>query len=557
MAALLLFSVFTNLLGLAGVIFTMQVYDRVLPSRSLETLAVLCVITGALFVVLGLLTAVRLRLADRIGLSMLYTHEPWTLRETAERARRTGGRPRSPTPIQDLETLVRAVRGRAVNGMLDLPWSAIFIGALWSITPLMGIFASIAAVLLIVVTLAVSWFRSTPAQENIDAVARTWEAAFRDPRGPVVIAAHSLSQGVAKARRAMREASKNSRESEHRLRGVITALRQSAQIAVLAAGAWLIIDGQATIGIMMASGILMGRVLGPIEVVLQERNTTREALSSLKRLRELRKNPVKPGALAEEALLDGVLRAERLILSPAPNADRVLSNVSFVLQPGSALLITGAGSTGKSLLLRTLAGLHVPSYGMLRLGDVRYDHIGAQAIEELIGYLPQENVFLPGTIADAIGRHDRAVPFSRVVEAAKRAHVHERILALADSYQTRLPPEGLPLSFSFGRRVALARAICHKPRVLLLDDPLAASDATMAKIVADIVQEQRAAGGMCVVAASQPVFLDIVDCVLVLGDGKVAVTGAPSEVFKPRPVNAKTPAEPGSSTERVSSERNT
>jgi ATP-binding cassette, subfamily C, type I secretion system permease/ATPase len=541
--ALFVFSLFTNVLALTGVVFTLQVYDRVLAGRSLETLTVLFLMAAALFVAQGMLTTVRQRLSDRVGQRILLANEAQMLSETAERFSR-GMQSQGPSPVKDLETVVLAIRGRALNAVFDAPWSCIFLVTLWAMEPLMGLCALLSAGMLIVVALVVSVLRSRPAPETDDAVAqRAWEAALKDFRGPVAAATRSLGDSVAQARRALRDANKDNRETRQTATGWAGALRQISQIAVLAVGAWLVISGQATMGIMMASTILMGRIFAPLEAILVERGAVADALGAWRRLRGMRRSRSRAAMVLYRTRLGRVLRADRLGVAPTRTSERTINNVGFVVEPGQLLVVTGGTSFGKSLLLRTLAGLHQPSYGVLCLGDIPYSSIGSEVLEQIIGYLPQENALLPGSIADAIARYDRSVSLEHVVEAAKQAELHDRILALRDGYQSRLPPEGTPLAFGFARRLGLARAICRRPQLLLLDDPLAGFDAATTKVVVGIIERQRAGGGLCIVATNPPAFLDVADNVLVLGEGKVAAYGPPAVVFRPRPVRSAKPAE--------------
>ncbi len=535
--ALLLFSVLTNVLGLTGVAFMLQVYDRVLAGRSLETLIVLFAIAAGLYVVQGALITIRCRVADRIGQHILVGHEAAMLKETAERLSR-GARMRGRSPIQDLDAFARAIRGRGLNAVLDIPWSVIFLCTLWTIAPLMGFCALFAATLLIVVMLGTSWLRPKPIQDDSDLVRWTREFAVKDFRTSAATARKAFSENVARARRVARDRDRNMRESSDNAMGLTGALRQIGQSAVLGAGAWLVIDGQATIGIMMASGVLVGRIFGPIEALLRERQVIGSGIGAWRRLKDLQPVALRAPVLLDRVLLEGPLRAQRLGVASTPQSERTLSNVSFSVEPGQLLVVTGDAGSGKSLLLRSIAGSQPLAQGILRLGDAQYGLIEPELMERLVGFLPQENVFLPGTIAEAIARHDPAVQLIEIIQAAKRANVHELITSLREAYQTRLYPDGMPLPFTFSRRLGLARAICHRPRLLVLDDPLAGLDHAGVKLIAELIKEHRAEGGMCVVAANPPAFLDTADNVLLLGDGRVAAYGLPAEVFKPRPTKA-------------------
>jgi ATP-binding cassette subfamily C protein len=537
------FTAVINVLSLTGAVYILQLYDRVLTSYSLPTLIVLSAIAGVLYITYGILVALRgtftVRLADRL----LARNAAWALAETARSAGQTGGKHAvvEKTPAEDLEAMAQAIRGGGVAAMLDGSWALFYIFVLGLIDLWLGVFAALAALGFVVLSLAAVSFRMpAPQPTEDDSVRWVWRMALRSA-GTYMPAAslEALARLIAAARGRAREEDRERQEGESARRGGATTMRNIAQSGVLAIGAWLVIADQATLGVMMASAILMGRILGPIETVLYERRALGEGFVGWKRLKKLKQAGIrapKRSTRQDEEGLRGDLKVNRIAAGPTPQAPTTFSEVSFELEAGQLLLVVGQSGAGKSLLLRTLAGLHAQAQGRITFGGTRMADLDAPVRERLIGYLPQESVFLPGTVAEAIARYDTNVTRAEVVEAAKRAGAHDRISNLARGYDTPLPPNGPPLPFGTMRFIALARALCRDPHLLVLDDPLAGLHPAAFKFVTDVIAEKKRAGGIVVLTGQPPNFREVTDRVLVLAQGRMQSFGAPAEVFKPRRV---------------------
>ncbi len=540
--AVVLFRVLANLLTLTGVVYLMQVYDRVLASHSVSTLAVLTAIAIGLFIAQGLLKAITGTLTERIGHRLLIAHEPTLLVEASRRVAQGRHARDANAPVKDLMAYVRAIRGGSLAALLDLPWSTIFLIGLALIAPWLGAFALAVVVLMIAVVVAHGWMGLEPLPEDDeDANAkRAWDEALRGGGGNAAASMAALGQQVALARQSRREGERAGREADRDGREFLATFRNLAQSGMLAIGAWLVINGHITLGLMMASNILIGRVLTPIEAVLRERRSIFAAAAARRRLRSLKLSVDKslPTELAAN-LTSQLLTVEGVtIAAPTRNAVRVCQNIRLSVEPGRLLVVMGASGVGKSLLLRVLAGLQPPAAGSIRLGDVRLNEFDVNTRDEIIGYLPQDDVFLPGTLHDAVARYDPAVSRATVIDACKRVAVHEEIMGLTKAYETPLPQTGRTLPFRFMRRLALARAICRQPHLLVLDDPLISFDVETLHILTKLLSEHKGRNGITIAAGYHPILQDLADQTIVLANGTMSIAGPPGEVFKARTIAA-------------------
>jgi PrtD family type I secretion system ABC transporter len=439
LAAVAIFSVFSNLLMLTGPLFMLQVYDRVLSSRSEETLVALLALVTALYALYWLIEFARARVMGRIAARFHSALAPRVFRASLDAAAR--GRP-APGALQDLDAIRTALGSGVVLALFDLPWTALFLAAIFLFHPLLGWVAVIGGGILVVVALL---NQATTARTNREAQRLGLRAAELSRQaqeasdyvgvqgmGPDLTARWAAEQDTALDRA-------TAAGDTGGLFGSFTrAFRFFLQSAILAAGAWLVLQGSITGGAMIAASILLGRALAPIETaisqwpVIQRARTARAALAAL--LAE-QPAPATPTPLpAPDARLDvrGVTVAGR------PGDPPVLHNITVSLAPGEALGIIGRSGSGKSTLARVLTGLVRPHAGEVRLGGATLAQYGPDGLGRHVGYLPQEVRFLDGTVAENIARMSLSPDPERVVAAAKKAHVHDIVLKLPG--RLRHPP---------------------------------------------------------------------------------------------------------------------
>ncbi len=527
-----LFSCAANIFVLASPLFMLQIYDRVLPSRSVPTLLVLGAITLLLLLAMAALDTLRGRLlaalAQRLDRDL---GEPLAAALLAQSAQGQGSGP--PASQRDLVTVTQFVSGPGLQVLFDAPWLPLFMAIIFLMHWSLGMLGIAGAVLL----LAIAWAneRGTRAGHEEAGAAqgratRYLEAVAR--AGEAVAAMDMSARAIARWRQLADRASRAQSRAGWTggmLSGLSKYARYALQTAMLGLGAWLVIGEHATPGIMIAATILLGRALAPVDLAVGTWRGFVEARIAFRRVavalraapvaRELTDLPTPRGSLQVEALEIGVSRERAL-----------LSGVTFSVQPGECLGIVGPSGAGKSTLIRALAGVLEPRSGTIRLDGAELAAWAPAQRALHCGYLPQGVQLLPGTIADNIAR---LAPESdaAVVTAARRAFCHEMILSLPDAYDTEVGEAGERLPPGQRQRVALARAVFGQPRLVLLDEPNASLDGEGEQALIASLRAMRQAGVTVVIAGHKPSLMSLCDRLLVLGNGRVDAIGPSAEVL--------------------------
>jgi ATP-binding cassette subfamily C exporter for protease/lipase len=545
----LLASTVVHLLLLIPTLITLQIYDRVLSSRRGETLVMLLV-AAALSLAAWWVTdtsRVRWHAARAAGLEDRLTNElvPLLLHVPAQQ---------SGTMAQQLWRDIAALRGfvggPAMLALIDLPWCVIYLLVMTAFHPLLGAVAF--AGMLVLVGLA--WLtdfrlRSVVASaESAQAQAhyRTGEiAAFAE-----VLQAHGQHAQVGAALNAIKGGASAARLAAdlpgQSLKGLGKLARQVLQLATLATGAWLVLQGQATGGVMIAGSILLGKALMPLEVLIGGWKQQLEARKALDRLRHALASQARVASLLPETILPpsrGELSVEHLCVRPSPGEAAILHNVSFALPPGAMLAVLGASGSGKSTLARVLAGIQTPTQGEVALDCAALNQYNPQARGQFTGYLPQDVLLHSGSVAHNIARlwHPTEAlspeQSEAVVKAAQRAGAHELITSLPKGYDTLLGNDAGAQALSGGQRqrIALARAIyatpgSGKPSLLVLDEPNSQLDAEGEAALERCLHGLREQGTTVVVITHRPHLIALASHVLVLGRGTVEQFGPREQV---------------------------
>ena len=546
-----LFSAFVNLLMLTGPIFMLQVYDRVLTSRSEATLVALMVIVAFLFLMMGLLDHFRARVLARAGARFQARLDPRVLGAILTRAGRSPHARASPAPaLADLEAMQRFASGPGPFAFFDAPWTPVFLLVLFAFHWLLGALALFSGVLLVLLAL-MNWFRTARLQaETGDRAARAFHFVEQVRTGGETVRGLGMRRAVIARAGMLRSAALAGNLAVSDRGGSFAAasktLRLFLQSMMLGLGAWLAIRGEVTPGIMIAAAILLGRALGPIDQAVAQWPTFQRALEGRRSLAQfLRETPEEPERTplpAPEALLE----AENLVvLAPGARAPAV-RGVSFRLEPGRAVGIAGPSASGKSTLVRALVGVWPPLSGRVRLGGAALDQYGEEALARHLGWLPQEVVLFEGTVAENIARLDPDPDPEAVVEAAVRAGAHEMILALPDGYDFEVAAGGGALSGGQRQRIALARAFYGAPAVVVLDEPDAHLDVAGVEALNRSVAALKSRGGAAVVVAHRPVAFVECDVVYLMENGQVRPAGG----LLPSP-GARTRTEAATAEERM------
>ena len=526
-----LFSLAINLLLLVPPLYMLQVFDRVLASRSSETLLVLTVAAVVALVVMALLEVVRARLLALSGAAVDRSLGPRVLDGLlAQTARLSGGAYLN--GLRDVNTLRSFLGGAGLTALFDAPWLPIFLLVIFLFHPVLGLVSLIGA--LVMVTLAVLNERLTRAPlERFQAEARR-AGRFIDMnvRNAEVVNALGMLPAVTERWAKLNDAALAEQMRASSIGGMLTGwtkfARQAIQLAMLAAGAYLVVAQDATAGVMIAGTVLLGRALAPVEALVAGWRHLVEARNAWHRLHELlsANPPADPGT--ELPTPEGRVELESVFFRLQDKV--ILRGVSFKLAAGEALGLIGPSASGKSTLARLIVGVWRSSSGVVRLDGADVAAWPRERLGPHIGYLPQDVELFSGTVAENIARLGTP-DATEVVRAAQRAHVHDLILRLPKGYDTEIGEAGQSLSPGQRQRIALARALYGKPRLVVLDEPNANLDHEGEEALLRTLEFLKADGVTVVVIAHRPSLLRNVDKMLVLSDGALAGFGPRAEVM--------------------------
>ncbi len=535
-----IFSIFANLLMLTGPLFMLQIYDRVLASRSEETLVVLFTLVAGLFGLHALLEFARSRVMARVGAAVQSNLAPAIYRGSVERAalRRSG----IPGTIQDLDAVRSFLSSPVLLAFFDLPWTPIFIAAVFIFHPMLGWLAVAGGVLLLIVAIInqLLTYRTTNKAAALNSAAQVFVRRSED-RSELIWAQGMLDATTARFVQAQDEALRQTTWTSDwtgSFSSFTKSFRLFLQSAMLALGAWLVLQQELTAGAMIASSILLGRALAPVDVSVAQwpafqraRRGWRDVKTLLREVPE-REEPTPLPVPTPNVSVSNVTLAVRLADAP------ILSRVSFDIAAGEAIGIIGRSGSGKSSLAKVITGLIPPTAGEVRLGGATVAQYGSATLGKYIGYLPQDVHLFEATIAENIAQLSTEPDPAKIVAAANKARVHDVILSLPDGYDTRIGPEDTQLSGGQKQRLALARALYNDPLLLILDEPNSALDAEGSEALNAAVAEMKAAGRSVMIMTHRPTAIASCDKLLVLEAGKVAAFGPRDEIIRSMMANS-------------------
>lgn len=529
--ALLVVSFFYNLLALSGPIYMVQVYERVLASRQVETLILLTVMVAAAIAVYALLDAVRSWMLQRLAAWM--ETEGFRHVFSASLKATLAGSPQGAQPMRDLAEIQSFVASTA-RILLDLPFAPLFFVVAFILHPWIGWLTVAAA--LILFGLALLNDRATRG-----AAARFSEAA----RSADQLVEHSLNnaetlrgmgmeRAVADRWRRLRGPAEQRQQHAQDVSTAFSAgskfVRTLSQSLVLGLGALLVIGGELSVGLIIAGTIVLGRALGPIDQILSAWRSLLRANIALQRLMALDRD-AQANQRQTMTLPAPVGRIELDGVSYRPKGARrdILSDVAFDVDPGSTLAIVGPSGAGKSTIIRLLTGAIDPTAGALLIDGHDAAFWNREALGRHVGYVPQDISLFPGTIRENIARMDEKPDDDEVFAAAELAGLRDVVNGLADGFDTAIGPGGGFLSGGQRQRVALARALYKRPPIIVLDEPDAHLDQPGERILRDAIASAQAWDAAVVVVTHKPSLVHAMDRILVIFDGKVRAFGPPSE----------------------------
>ncbi|MGO4607498.1 type I secretion system permease/ATPase [Variovorax sp. 2RAF20] len=527
------FSFFVNLLLLAPALFMLQVFDRVLTSQSRETLLVLLIGVAVALGLMLMLDYLRSRLQGVAGNLIADQLSPVVakvmLARTARRAERVPSE-----GLRDVAALRSLFSAQGLLALFDVPWTFVYVAVIWMAHPMLGMAAAAASVLMLI--LAVVNDRIT--RRDIEALQKDAARATRYLESSMQNAELAQSLGMGEAvigRWRDLNAGVAARQGPTARKSVAMAAltrttRQAVQVLLQALGAYLVITGEGTPGILVACTILLGRALAPVEQVVGSWRVLAEGRLAFARLSEvLGAAERQPQRMALPAP-SGRLYAEGLVFRPPQGERMILAGVSLSLEPGESLAITGSSGAGKSTLVRLLTGLWRPHAGVVRLDEVDLAQWPREELGPWLGYVPQDVELFAGTVADNIARLGE-VDADKVVQAAQRAGVHALILALPEGYDTVVDNMGVMLSPGQRQRIALARALYGNPKLLVLDEPNSNLDGAGELALGEALKALR--GQVTVVVVThRSALVQHMDKLLVLEAGRVKQYGPAAEVMQ-------------------------
>lgn len=524
-----------NVLYLTGSIFMLEIYDRVLPSRSIPTLVGLMVLAGGLYVVQGVLDLIRSRILIRIGSTLDEMLSQRVYEIVVRLPLLVGNRSEGLQPLRDLDNVRSFLSGMGPGALFDLPWLPLYLAICFAFHPLIGMTALLGAVLLIMLTILTEYLTHDPMKRSTNLAMRRQDLALASRRNAEVLTAMGMAGRVGRrweeSNRAYLASNERASDVAGGLGAIAKVMRMMLQSAVLGVGAYLVINQQATAGIIIAGSILSARALAPVDLAIAHWKGFVAARQSWHRLNRLL------GMLpqqTEQTLLgapSSKLTVETLAVSPPGEQKAVVQDVTFALEAGQAVGVIGPSGSGKSSLVRALVGVWQPLRGKVRLDGAALDQWAPDVLGQHIGYLPQDVELFSGTIAQNIARFTDSPASEDIIAAAKEARVHDMIIGMRDGYDTQIGDQGSVLSAGQAQRIALARALYGNPFLVVLDEPNSNLDSEGDAALNKAILAVRERGGVVVVVAHRPVGIESVDLVLVLKDGRVQAFGPKDSVL--------------------------
>lgn len=545
---------FTSLFGLSFVLnlfvfvsplYTMQIYDRVMSSRSATTLAMLSVIVLVLFVAYAVLEHFRSRALVQLGLQLDEELSQPAFEAAFLSASQVRGSHHM-QPLRDLETLRGTLASGLLPSLMDAPWIPVYLGLCFFLHPALGAVATAGAVLI----LGIAYLNERLTRDALMRAAELGMAAGDSLNSTLRNAELIRALGMGDAIKGQWHGRHGQALGYHTraadwggtLLAATKFLRMALQCAVLGVGAYLAINQQIAVGVIFAASLIMGRALAPIEGAVSQWKAFVAARGAYQRLdAALKDNPIT--RLTTLPRPSGALTVEALSVSAPRGKSLLVDGVSFDLQPGEIGAIVGATGSGKSSLARALVGVWPPQEGLVRLDGNDIRHFSDEQRAGILGYLPQDVALFAGSVRDNIARFDPEATDEAVIAAATAASAHELIQSLPDGYATQIGDDGAALSGGQRQRIGLARAMFGRPSLVVLDEPNANLDGDGDAALSRALTRMRAAGTIVVVITHRPQLLSQVDKIVLMQNGRAVRFGHRDEIL-PLLLQARTPAQP-------------
>ncbi len=533
LGAVILFSFAINLLLLTAPLYMLQIFDRVLTSRSTETLLYLTLVAGFAFLVLLGFDIVRSRIMISLGTWLDRRVGGGALAASLNVA--LGRRSVSVQALRDMGTVRTFLTGPGIFPILDAPWTPVFLAVVFLLHPLLGWMGLVGALLLFSLALVNDLMtrKSLMRASHISSLAL--DEAQAAARNADIVQAMGMVPNVIDRWAKTIEGSLVEQARASRRSGAITALskflRQLLQVGILGLGAWLVLQNELTPGGMIAGSILMARALAPVEQAIGSWRSAATARGACQRVKTLLSVAAPATPVPALPVPEGELSVEGVSYAHPGEKEPMLRNISFSLDPGESLGLIGPTGCGKTSLARILIGNLKPQLGHARLDGADLSDWDPQDRGRYLGYLPQDVELFSGTVRENIAKlADGAT--EEVYKAARLAGVHEELLALPQGYETEIGIDGMALSGGQCQKIALARAVYGHPKLVVLDEPNSnldmAGETALVKTLANLKER----GVTLVIIAHRPGVLRNIDTILVLRNGTVEMIGPRDEVLQ-------------------------
>ncbi|POR54366.1 type I secretion system permease/ATPase [Bosea psychrotolerans] len=521
-----------NILLLTVPLFMIQVQERVVVSRSLDTLTMLLVIAVGALALYGTIEFIR-SLTFQAMASIFARRLNLPALQAAVSASLEQGSGQSTQAIRDLNDIRYFIASSAIATPLEAAWSPIFLAVLFIFHPIYGLVGAVSLLILLILGVLSDVLTRRILKEANEAGVASINEVGASLRHAETIEAMGMLPALAKRWRGQQLAMIEHLDLGTRRGKFIAALTRSSrmtmQLAIYATGAVLIIRNEVSAGTLMAASILLGRLLAPFDSMIGDWRQWVLAASAWKRVRELVQSRVSQRQTVPTPRTQGALVIDRVVFAPQGSEQTVIKSVSFTLEPGEVLGIVGPSGAGKSTLARLLVGVLKPNVGGVYLDGHNVFLWERSSFGDMVGYLPQSVSLLNGTIAENIARMRNPDPHA-ILEAARIAGVHELIGRMPLGYDTNVNDGDFKLSGGQRQRIGLARALYGSPRLIVLDEPNANLDAEGEQSLIRAVNAARESGAIVVLIAHRPSIMQVVDKILVLREGRINQFGPRSAI---------------------------
>lgn len=531
---LMVFSMVINLLMLTPSIYMLQVYDRALVSGNTTTLLMLTLLTLFFFIFISALEYIRSLVAIRVGSKIDIELNQRVYTAAFEQNLKKVGSPAGQS-LNDLSTMRQFLTGNGLFAFMDVPWFPFYVVVMFLFDVRVGWFALGGSLLLVVLAVINERLSNKPLSETSKLQVQSSNQATNTLRNAEVIEAMGMLPNLRARWLDLHQKFLSQHALSTEQLGTVSAttrfVRLSLQSLILGLGGYLVILGEMTPGVMIAGSILMGKVLGPVELLINVWRQWAGVRSAHERLSKLlAENPARETGMPLPPP-SGLLSVESVTAGPPGTRQAVLNNVSFKLAPGDVLAVVGPSGSGKSTLARLLVGVWAPQLGKVRLDGADLSLWNKDLLGPYLGYLPQNIEIFAGTVSENISRFGAADP-GAVIAAAQQAGVHDLILRFPKGYDTELSDDGASLSAGQRQRIGLARALYGAPVLIVLDEPNSNLDEAGELALASTLRQLREARRTVVLISHRANVLQLSTKLAFIKDGQMQAFGPTQEVLE-------------------------